>query len=77
MKTSSRMFILFVIGILMGNHSLSSQEAAQLSWQELTQRTVHRRALDAVIWGQPIVSSTRCGKPIYVTPRRSIRVILK
>jgi len=33
MKTSSLMFILFVIGILMGNHSLSSQEAEQLSWQ--------------------------------------------
>ena len=49
-------FMPLLIAALLASQVAVAQEAAQFSWQELTQRTVHRRAVDAVIWGQPIVS---------------------
>jgi len=35
---------------------IAASTASALTSEELTARTVHRRAVDAVIWGQPIVS---------------------
>jgi hypothetical protein len=36
--------------------SVGSQEPKYFSPEELAKQTIHRRAVDAVIWGQPIVS---------------------
>ena len=44
-----------VVGVLLA-HSSRAQESEHLSSEQLTKQTIHRRALDAAIWGQPIVS---------------------
>jgi hypothetical protein len=45
----------FVIGLLV-TQSAAAQTATPLTSEELSSRTVYRRAVDAVIWGMPIVS---------------------
>jgi len=45
-----------VIGMLLAVHSVGAQEPKRLSPEELAKRTIHSRAVDAVIWGQPTVS---------------------
>jgi hypothetical protein len=45
-----------IMVILLAAHSAGAQEPHHLSPEELAQRTIHRRAVDAAIWGQPIVS---------------------
>jgi hypothetical protein len=44
-----------VIDMLLA-HSSRAQEPEHLSSEELAKRTIHHRAVDAAIWGQPIVS---------------------
>jgi hypothetical protein len=45
-----------VMIVLLAGHSAGAQEPQSPSSEELAKRTVQRRAVDAAIWGQPIVS---------------------
>ena len=61
----------FIVGLLLAQ-SATAQKAAPLTSEELTSRTVYRRAVDAVIWGLPLVgedsvkqASFRDGKANY------------
>jgi len=45
----------FIIGLLLLNQSATAQNTTAFSSEELASRTVYRRAMDAVIWGLPLV----------------------
>lgn len=45
-----------IIGLLLSAHSAAAQKTTQFTSEELNRRTVERRAVDAVIWGVPVVS---------------------
>ena len=42
--------------VALGSNALAQDAAGRFSSAELTKRTLERRAMDAVIWGMPIVS---------------------
>jgi hypothetical protein len=46
----------FIFSLALLTQSATAQNTTPLTSQELTSRTVHGRAVDAVIWGMPIVS---------------------
>ena len=46
----------FIIGLALFAQSAAAQNPTPLSSQELASRTLYRRAVDAVIWGVPVVS---------------------
>src|SRR5271169_4766782 len=46
----------FIIGLLLSAQSAIAQNTAALTSEELNRRTIERRAVDAVIWGVPVVS---------------------
>jgi hypothetical protein len=46
----------FIIGLLLVTLSAAAESAKPLTSEELASRTVYRRAVDAVIWGLPLVS---------------------
>lgn len=46
----------FIIGLLLLAHSAVAQNTTPLTSEELNRRTLERRAVDAVIWGVPVVS---------------------
>ena len=56
MTRLSSMLIAVVIGLPLAVNSAGAQKPQRLSPDELAKRTIHRRAVDAAIWGQPIVS---------------------
>ena len=45
-----------VIGLLLATSAAFAQKATPLTPKELVNRTVHRRAVDAAIWGIPILN---------------------
>jgi hypothetical protein len=45
----------FIIGLLLMIQAATAQSATPLTSKELTSRTIHRRAVDAIIWGLPLV----------------------
>jgi len=45
-----------VVIVMLLARSSRAQEPEHLSSEQLAKRTIHRRAVDAAIWGQPIVS---------------------
>jgi hypothetical protein len=49
--------ILVIACILLSPAILRAQDSAGLTSEQLAERTVHRRALEAVIWGMPAVKS--------------------
>src|SRR5271166_5227575 len=54
---SMREFVsVFIIGLALFAQSAAAQNPTPLSSQELASRTLYRRAVDAVIWGVPVVS---------------------
>jgi hypothetical protein len=56
MQTLLNAFILIVMSLAIAAPCARAQETKPLSAEDLAKRTIHRRAVDAVIWGQPIVS---------------------
>ncbi len=54
--TKTKIVSAFVIGLLLVSQSASAQNAAPQTSRELANQTVYRRAVDAVIWGIPLVS---------------------
>src|SRR5271169_6329124 len=46
----------FIIGLLLSAQSAIAQNTTPLTSEELNRRTIERRAVDAVIWGVPVVS---------------------
>jgi hypothetical protein len=46
----------FIIGLLLVTQSAAAKSTTPLKSEELASRTVYRRAVDAVIWGVPLVS---------------------
>src|SRR5271165_2935503 len=46
----------FIIGLALFAQPAAAQNPTPLSSQELASRTLYRRAVDAVIWGVPVVS---------------------
>ena len=54
MKSLSRSIIVLVGGTLLSLASFGAQDQ-KFSSTELAQRTIHRRAVDAIIWGLPLV----------------------
>lgn len=46
----------FVIGLMLLTQSATAQKTTPLTSEELNRRNIERRAVDAVIWGVPIVS---------------------
>jgi hypothetical protein len=46
----------FVIGLMLLTQSATAQKTTPLTSEELNRRNMERRAVDAVIWGVPIVS---------------------
>lgn len=49
-------FPAFIIGLQLATLSATAQNTTPLTSEELASRTVYRRAVDAAIWGIPIVS---------------------
>jgi hypothetical protein len=45
----------FIIGLLLASQSASAQSTKPFTSEDLTSRMVYRRAVDAVIWGLPLV----------------------
>ena len=45
----------FIIGLLLVCQSATAQNTTPFTSEELASRTVYRRAVDAVIWGSPLV----------------------
>jgi hypothetical protein len=45
----------FIIGLFLLTQSTAAQNTKPLTSEELNRRTVERRAVDAVIWGLPLV----------------------
>jgi hypothetical protein len=45
----------FIIGLLLATQAIAAQGTKPLTSKELASRTVYRRAVDAVIWGLPLV----------------------
>ena len=58
MKTTHSQQI--VVAALLGSLAFSSANAQNFSSEELHKRTVERRAVDAVIWGVPLVGEDAC-----------------
>src|SRR5512134_1250643 len=54
MKTK---LIILALGLLMG--ATTTSHAQKFSAQKLTERAIHRRAVEAVIWGMPAVNYER------------------
>ena len=52
----AKLISMFVVGLLLLAQSATAQEAKTFTPEELKTRTLERRAVDAVIWGVPIVS---------------------
>lgn len=52
----AKLLPVFLVGLVSLTQAAKAQNAAQFTPQELTSRTVQRRAVDAVIWGLPLVS---------------------
>src|SRR5271169_3737871 len=46
----------FIIGLALLTQAITAQNTTSLTSEELNRRTIERRAVDAVIWGVPIVS---------------------
>ena len=46
----------FIISLAMVAQSATAQGTATFTSEELNHRTIERRAVDAIIWGVPIVS---------------------
>lgn len=52
----AKLIFAFIIGLLLFAQSSVSQNTTPLTSEELNRRTIERRAVDAVIWGVPVVS---------------------
>jgi hypothetical protein len=52
----SKLVSAFIVGLLLVTQSASGQSTKPLTSKELVSRAIHRRAVDAAIWGLPIVS---------------------
>ena len=56
MKRHGLAFFPIVVGLLLVAQSAAAQTATPFTSKELASRTVYRRAVDAVIWGVPVVN---------------------
>ena len=59
----------FIIGLLLLTQSASAQKTAPLTSKELASRTVYRRAVDALIWGSPLVGQDTVNGPLSAMAR--------
>jgi len=64
----------FIIGLLLLTQSATAQNAPSFTSKELASRTVYRRAVDAVIWGAPVVTLDMMRQGTFATRRQARRV---
>ena len=51
-----RVFVLIVLVLPLTTHAAGTQDTPPLTSEQLATRTIQRRAVEAAIWGQPIVT---------------------
>ena len=62
----------FIIVLLLLGQSVMAQNKTTFSSEELASRTVYRRAVDAVIWGLPLVGEHTVGRACRRAGRRPV-----